>query len=128
MANDCLKVIIDDYTKPQLVPKLLLHFSVREFHNNLISATKYGGLKEAWDEDDNIIISDSILYSLLPPQFKNIVKIQVHVWLLMLHICQKYAFIISIMALLLFKKTQGYQPKWSKQKVWVKIKSHVWHL
>ena len=40
----------------------------------------------------------------------------------MFHICQKYAFIITIMTLLLFEKTQGYQPKWSKQKVREKIK------
>ena len=69
IANDCLKVKIDGYTEPQLVPKLLLQVSVRELHNNLISAIKYGGPKEARDEDDNIIISDSTLCSLLPPQF-----------------------------------------------------------
>ena len=44
--------------------------SARELHNNLVSATKDGGLKEAIDEDDNIIISDSTLRSLLPSQFK----------------------------------------------------------
>ena len=43
---------------------------VKEFHNNLVSATKYGGHKEAREEDDNIIISDSKLRSLLPPQLK----------------------------------------------------------
>ena len=67
---------IDGYTEPQLVPKLSMQVSVRELHKNLISATKYGGLKEARDEDDNIIISDFTLRSLLPPQFKNVVKIQ----------------------------------------------------
>ena len=30
---------------------LLLQVSARELHNNLVSATKYGGLKEARDED-----------------------------------------------------------------------------
>ena len=69
ISNDCLKVKIDGYTEPQLVPKTLLYVSVRELHNNLVSATKYGGVKEARDEDDNIIISDSTLRSLLPPQF-----------------------------------------------------------
>ena len=93
---------IDGYTEPQLLPKTLLHEYVRELHNNIVSATKYGGLKEAIDEDDRIIISDSKLRSLLPPQLKKIIKIQVHVWLRMLHICQKYAFIITIMALSLF--------------------------
>ena len=70
IANDCLKVKIDGYTEPKLVPKLLLHVSVRELHNNLVSATEYGILQEARDEDDNIIISDSTLCSLLPPQLK----------------------------------------------------------
>ena len=67
IANDCLKVIIDGYTEPQLVPKNLLQVSVRELHNNLVCAKKDGGLKEARYEDDNIIISDSTLRSLLPP-------------------------------------------------------------
>ena len=63
--NDCLKVKIDGHNEPQLVPKLLLQVSVRDPHNNLVSATIHGGLKEARDKDDNIIISDSTLRSLL---------------------------------------------------------------
>ena len=70
IVNDFLKVNIDGHTEPQLVSKLLFQVSVRELHNNLVSATKYGGLKEARDEDDNIIISDSTLCSLLPTQLK----------------------------------------------------------
>ena len=53
-----------------LFQKLLLQVSVREIHNNLVSATKYGGLKEARDEDDKIIISDSALFSILPPRLE----------------------------------------------------------
>ena len=64
-----MKVKIDDTTEPQLVPKLLLHVSVRELHNNLVSKTVDGGLKESIDEDDNIIINDSTLCSLLSPHF-----------------------------------------------------------
>ena len=60
---------IDGYTEPQIVPKFLLQVSVRELHNNLGSATIYDVLKEAIDEDDNIIISYSTLRSLLPSQF-----------------------------------------------------------
>ena len=45
IANDCLKVKIDGYTKPQLLPNLLLQVSVRDLHNNRISATKYVGIK-----------------------------------------------------------------------------------
>ena len=70
IVNNCLKVEIDGHTEPQLVPKMLLQVSVREFHINIFSATIYGGLKEARDEDDNIIMSDSTLRSLLPPQLK----------------------------------------------------------
>ena len=29
ISNDCLKVMLDDQTEPQLVPKLLLQVSVR---------------------------------------------------------------------------------------------------
>ena len=64
-----MKVKIDGHTKPQLDAKLLLHVSVREPHNNLVSDAENGVLKEAREEDDNIIISDSILGSLLPPHF-----------------------------------------------------------
>ena len=61
---------IDGYTEHQLVPKLLLKVSVRELYNNIVGATKDGGLKEAKDEYDNILISDYTLRSLLPPKFK----------------------------------------------------------
>ena len=44
--------------------------SVRELHNILVSDTNGDGLKDARDEYGNIIISDSTLPSLLPPQFK----------------------------------------------------------
>ena len=70
IVNDFLKVKIDGHTETELVTKFLLHVSVRELHNNLVSDTENGGLKEARDEDDNIIISDSTLRSLFPTQFK----------------------------------------------------------
>ena len=98
IVNDCLKVKLDGHTEPQLVPKLLLKLFVRGFHKNLVSATKDGGLKEARDEYDDIIISDSTLRSLFPPQFKNVIKIQGHMWLRMLHFCQNYSFVITILA------------------------------
>ena len=64
--------MFDDQTEPQLVPKLLLHESIRELHNSLVSDPNDGSLKDARDEHDNIIISDSTLRSLLPPQLKQI--------------------------------------------------------
>ena len=62
IVNDCMKVEIDGHTEPQLVPEMLLQVSFIELHNNLVSDTIY-------DADDNIIISDSTLRSLFPPQF-----------------------------------------------------------
>ena len=43
IVNDCLKVNIDGHTEPQLVSKLLLHVSVRELHNSLVSDPVDGG-------------------------------------------------------------------------------------
>ena len=70
ISNDCLKVMLDDKTEPQLVPKLLLQMSVRELYNSVVSGPNDGGLKDARDEYSKIIISDSTLRSLLPPQLK----------------------------------------------------------
>ena len=39
---------------------LLLQVSVRELHNSMVSPLEEGGLKEASDKDNNIIISDSV--------------------------------------------------------------------
>ena len=69
--NDCLKVNIGGHTEPQLVPKLLLRVSVRELHNSLFCDPVDGGIKETRDEENNSIINDSTLRSLLPPQLKN---------------------------------------------------------
>ena len=81
IVNDFLKVKIDGHNEPQLVPKFLLQVYVRELHNNIVSEEDNGGLKEEIYEEDNIIISDSILRSLLPPHFKKIIKIEGYVWL-----------------------------------------------
>ena len=62
--------MFDNKTEPQPVPNFLLQVSVRELHNSLVSDTNGGGLKDARDEDYNIIISDSKLCSLLSPQLK----------------------------------------------------------
>ena len=64
-------MIFDDPTELQLVPKLLLQESVRELHNCLVSDPNYGGIKDARDKEDNIIIRYYTLRSLFPPQFKN---------------------------------------------------------
>ena len=64
--------MLDDQTEPQLATKLLLQVSVIELHNSFVSDPTDGGLKYAMDEDGNIIISDSTLRSLFPPQLKQI--------------------------------------------------------
>ena len=43
---------------------------VRELHNSLVSDPNDGGIKDARDEDVNIIISDYTLCSLFSPQLK----------------------------------------------------------
>ena len=68
ISNDFLKVMFDDQIEPQPFPKFLLQVSVREMHNCLVSDPNDGGLKDARYEDDDIIISDSTLRSLLQPQ------------------------------------------------------------
>ena len=67
IVNDFLKVKSDGHTEQQLVPRFLLQVSVIKLHNNLVRNADNGGLKEARDEDDNIIISNSTLCSLFPP-------------------------------------------------------------
>ena len=70
ISNDCLKIMFDDLTEPQLVPIFLLWLSVRELHNCLVSDTNDVGLKDDRDEYDKTIISDSTLRSLKTSQFK----------------------------------------------------------
>ena len=70
ISNYCLKVMLDDKTEPQLVPKLLPHVSVRELHNSLVSDPNDGGLKDSRGEYGKIITSDSTLRSMLPTQLK----------------------------------------------------------
>jgi hypothetical protein len=52
------------------VGKLLLEISVRELHNDLLDTPENGGLAEARDESGNVLISDTALRYLLPPQLK----------------------------------------------------------
>ena len=66
--NNFFKVMLDYQIEPQLNPKLLLQVSVRELHNSFVCDRNDGGIKDARDEDGNIIISDSTLRSLLPPK------------------------------------------------------------
>ena len=82
------------------MPKLLLQVYVRELHDGMVSPPQGIGLKEARDEDNDIIISDSIFLNILPPQLKNMTSQCKVKWEggQVLHIYQKHAFIIIIMA------------------------------
>ena len=97
---------------------MLLQLSLRKLHNSPSSDPEDGGLKEARDTDNNIIISDSTLSSLLTPQQQ---KYQYNtrscvfvngVYPPKLYIPHYYHGMIGI------KKAQIYKPKFSKQKVW----------
>ena len=79
--NDSLKVNIDGNIRPKIVIKLLLQVSIRELYKKRFSDPEDSGLKEARDSENNIIIIDSTLRSLLPPQLKKVITIQGHVWL-----------------------------------------------
>ena len=68
ITNDFLKVSIDNHSEPQFVSKLLLQVSAQKLHNSMVSTPEEGLLKEAIDVDNNIIISDSALCKILPPQ------------------------------------------------------------
>ena len=61
---------IDGHTKPRIVPKVLLQVSIRELYNSLFIDPVYGGIKYSRDAENNIIITDSTLCLLLPPQLK----------------------------------------------------------
>ena len=76
----------------------LLQVPFREIHNSLISDPVDYGLKDARDVENNIIISDYKLRSLLPPQQKYVSTIQGHLWLWMIYICKNYTFLITIIA------------------------------
>ena len=51
---------------------MLLKVSVREIHNRILSPQEKGVIKEERYVDNNIIIIDSTLQSILPPQLKKI--------------------------------------------------------
>ena len=118
ISKDCLKVMFDDLTESQLVPKLLLQVSVRELHNRHVSDPNYGGIKDSRDEDDNIIISYSTFLSLLPHQLK-----QISARYKVMCGCGCCIFTKSIHSSLLswrdrYLKNSNIKAKLSKQKVW----------
>ena len=70
ISSYCLKLSIDGQLVPQLFSKFLFQVSVRELYSSIVIHHLEGGLKKARDAEDNIIISDSTLRNILPPQLK----------------------------------------------------------
>ena len=53
-----------------MLPNCFLQVLVRELHNRFVSYRNDVGIKDSRDEENTIIISDSTLRTLLPPQLK----------------------------------------------------------
>ena len=71
IARDTLLIADADTKVKRLEPKLLLGCSMRQLHNELIASPDDGGLVGARHTITNdVIISDTILRSLAPPQLR----------------------------------------------------------
>ena len=71
ITHDTLIIADADTKVKHRVPKLLLGFSMRQLHNYLISSPADGGLLGAIHAIKNdVIISDTMLRSLAPPQLR----------------------------------------------------------
>ena len=71
IENCCIYASFYGIPKKQLMPKVSLRVYVQEIHNSMLSPQEEGGLKYSRYADNNIIISDSTLRHILPPQLKN---------------------------------------------------------
>ena len=73
IASDTLLITDAESRVKQRVPKLLLECSMKQLHNELIALPYDGGLLVARHADKNdVIISDTMLRSLAPPQLRKI--------------------------------------------------------
>ena len=70
IENDSLNLSIDGQVETCLVTELLLQVLVIELNNIMVSSPEEGGIMEAIDSDNNIIISYSTLGNILPHQLK----------------------------------------------------------
>ena len=69
ITRDNLLIADADTKVKRRVPKLLLECSMQQLHNELIASTDDGGLVGARHAITNdVIISDTIIRSLVPPQ------------------------------------------------------------
>ena len=71
ITRDTLLIVDADYKVKRREPKLLLECSMRQLHNELIASPYDGGLVGAKHAEANdVIISDTMLRSLAPPQLR----------------------------------------------------------
>ena len=71
ITRDTLLIADADTKLKRRVPKLLLECSMRQLHNELIASPDYGGLLGSrHSETNDVIISDTILRYLAPPQLR----------------------------------------------------------
>ena len=71
ITHDTLLISDTDTKVKRRVPKPLLECSMRQFHNELIASPDNGGLVGSRNDIANdVIISDTMLRSLAPPQLR----------------------------------------------------------
>ena len=71
ISRDTLLIADADSKVKRRVPKLLLEFSIRQLHNDIIASPYDGGLIGARNAEINdVIISNTTLRSLAPPQIR----------------------------------------------------------
>jgi hypothetical protein len=70
IARDRLLITDPETGLKKRTGKLLLEISVRELHNALLEPSKKGGLACAWTFIGDVLISDTALRYLLPPQLR----------------------------------------------------------
>ena len=58
IENDCPELSIDGQVEPQLANKFLLHLSIRELQNIMVSPPEEGGLRRKYIQ---MIISSSMI-------------------------------------------------------------------
>ena len=70
MENHCLCVYVNSIKK--INANIVISISVQEIYNKLLIPPEEDVFKAEGDEDNNIIVIDSTLRHILPPQLKNI--------------------------------------------------------
>ena len=74
ITRDTLLITDSDNKVKRRVPKLLLECSMRQLHNDIIASLDDGGLVGArYAITNDVIISDTLLRSLAPPQLRPVI-------------------------------------------------------